>query len=174
MSADGYVDAVEVRDCGALGMGLLAKVDAPRGTVIITVAITEANTQQDKGMHTIQIGADRNINTKGLPISFTAHGYDTNCHMAINHNSVQLLARKDIQAGDLLAANYNTFEWHISCPFKCAETGRQVRHAQYYSRARNCFTVSFATIFLRDFLLFTRTTRYKDSSMRMARSAICS
>lgn len=114
-----FVPALEMGEtlavCCADGMGLGVQVlvDAPAGTVLdrFTGTISPEITQ-----HSLQIGPDLHISETRF-IGYLSHGCDPNCRLDMD--GFELIALRDVAAGDLLTIDYAATEHVLHVQFAC-------------------------------------------------------
>ena len=104
--------------------------------------------------YSIQVSSDLHIEPSVLPDNieffddylwpFLNHGFEPNAMM----QGRQLIAIRDIAAGDEITFDYNTNEWDMATPFDCMKTGRQVRGYKHLNAEERAQIRDFTSPFI--------------------------
>merc|ERR1711862_811362 len=113
-------------------------------------------------MHSIQIGKNVQWDSAGNLIAFAKHACFPNVKFTLTWPSsnaddpsyadalpsaISIIALKNIEAGELITVNYNSFENYISCDFLDVDTQREVRGFDYVKEDEKHFLVDNDLLF---------------------------
>ncbi len=113
VSATGTNDTLAICRSDDVGLGVRSLINAPRGTVLdrFSGEITSEITQ-----HSLQVRPGLHIN-KTRFIGYLTHGCDPNCQLDMDR--FQLVALRDVVAGELLTIDYAATEDVLHVQFAC-------------------------------------------------------
>lgn len=100
---------------------LLAAADVGVGEVLSDATGLDLLASPD--MYSVQVSATEHAECEGTTLAKTNHSCAPNCEAVVSAKgggSIWLRAIEKIQKGDAASFDYDTTEWHMATPFKCA------------------------------------------------------
>ena len=107
-------DSIELKDCGEVGMAVVALKDFKRGELIGQFTGT---LQSEVLQHSLQIEPDLHLHDPYF-IGYLMHHCDPNCVLDMHQRKIYCV--KDIQAGESLSMDYVTTEDELFKQFPCS------------------------------------------------------
>lgn len=118
---DDATEKLEVYKTEGIGLGVRALTAFPKGAILdrFTGEISSRIKQ-----HSLQIGEDRHISGTRF-VGYLSHGCDPNAWLDMK--MFELVARRDIEAGDLVTIDYAATEDRLFVQFVCTCGARDCR-----------------------------------------------
>ena len=156
-SAESAPEVTAVRDTEVKGQGVFLTRPHLKGEVVIVGK--PLSTSQERSWRSVQTDVDTHIRID-LPFEFVNHSCDPNCGVQPNeHQGYNLVAMRDIEAGEELTFDYCMTEWTIvgfeDCHCGSDRCRKRVRGAKFLPLAKlreyKGFVAPYLEPLLRDF-----------------------